>query len=398
MKSRFTFDVSRLTLYALILLTIAWAPLPQSDETPVVGQVTNGSAGGTVPADLPVVLHVFSGMEETGTYTTTLTADNTFRFDGLTLADDDLLMVRVVYQDVEYVSDLVPAVPPVPKQQEIVLPVAIYETTDDLSDIQITQAHLFVTVAGDRVQVGEYRLVGNTGNRTFVGVEDPETGQRTTLHVTLPAEAEALQFDGPGLGERFVEEGDGFADTEPIPPGDVTVKVLFSYELAYREGMRIERTFDVPAASVVILLSAEGLALEGGGVVPGGVMDTQMGPALSYTAGPLAAGEPLAFKLVTGPPQSPPVARASAPAGSPPARNTARETSIGMAALAAAVAAVYWMYRSPSPGPIPARARPLVEKIAALDADFEAGRVTEKTYLKKRKALKQQARANLLKE
>jgi len=383
--------LSRLTFYALTLLTIAWAPAPQSGEIPVIGQVTNGTPDGTVPLDLPVVLHTFSGMEETGVYTTTLTSDGSFHF-GLAPEEGDIFTARVVYQDVTYTSGFVTFEP---EQREISLPVTIYETTEDPADIQITQVHLFVTVAGDCVQVGEYRMVGNMGDRTFVGVEDSETGQRTTLHVTLPDDAEALTFDGPGLGERFVEQENGFADTEPILPGDVSIKILFSYELSYQEGIQMERVFDVPAASVVILLSAEGLALEGEKIVPAGTMDTQMGPALSYTAGPLAAGEPLVFTLAPG---CPAADNMSAPASAPPARNTAQEISIGLVALAAAVATAYWMYRSPAAGPVPARARSLVEKIAALDVDFEAGRVTERTYRKKRKTLKQQARANLLKE
>ena len=123
----------------------------------------------------------------------------------------------------------------------------------------------------------------------------------------------------------------------------------------------------------------------------GGTMDTQMGPALSYTAGPLAAGEPLAFTLVA----RPQVAAPSVPAGPSPARDTAREISVGLVALAAAIMTVYLLWRSPASGPIPAQARPLVESIAALDANFEAGQVEEKAYHQKRKLLKQKLRALL---
>jgi hypothetical protein len=147
----------------------------------------------------------------------------------------------------------------------------------------------------------------------------------------------------------------------------------------------------VPVTSVVILLFADGLAVEGEGIFPGGTMDTQMGPALSYTAGPLAAGEALAFALVARPQAVVP----SAPSGSPPPRNPAREISVGLVALAVAVAVVYWMWQSPAPGPLPVQARSLIQTIAALDADFEAGQVKEGTYRKKRRSLKRQLRALL---
>lgn len=262
------------------------------------------------------------------------------------------------------------------------------DVTEDSSAILVTQLHIFIARAEERLQVGEYYLVSNTGEQTYVGTEDAETGRRITLHFTLPEGAEGLSFDGPGLGQRYLELKEGFADSEPIPPGTATVEILFSYELPYREGLRVERAFDVPVASVVLVLPGEEMALEGERIVPGGTMDTQMGPALSYTAGPLAAGEPLAFTLVARPH---PVA-SSASAGPPPARSTAREISIGLLVLAGAVVAIYLLWRSPAPGPLPVRARPLVEAIAALDADFEGGRVREKTYRQKRQALKGQLR------
>jgi len=253
------------------------------------------------------------------------------------------------------------------------------------SDILIAQLHIFMSRVGDRVQVVEYYLVSNAGDQTYEGTQDSETGKRITLTFSLPDGAEALRFDGPGLGERFVEVEGGFADTEPIPPGTATVEVLFSYELPYREGLPVEHTFDVPVASVVLVLSEEEMALKGAGVTPAGTVDTQMGPAFSYTAGPLAAGEPLVFALATGSQAVP-----AAPSSLNLVRSPTREAAVGLVALAGALAAAYLLWRSPVPGPLPARVRPLVEEIAALDADFEAGQVSEQAYREKRKSLNSQ--------
>lgn len=258
------------------------------------------------------------------------------------------------------------------------------------SDIVVTQLHIFITRGEGGLGIGEYYLLGNTGEQTYDGVEDPQTGERLTVSFTLPEGARGLRFDGPGLGERFVEVEGGFADTEPIPPGMATVDVLFTYKLPYREGTPVERTFLVPVTSVVMVIAQEGLALEGDGVTSAGMLDTQMGPALSYTAGPLAAGETLVFSVVAG--QSPSPAVPAAPA---PARNTAGEAAIGLVATAAALGVGYLLWRSPAPGPCPVEALPLVEEIAALDADFEAEQVGEGAYRQKRDALKRRARALL---
>lgn len=264
------------------------------------------------------------------------------------------------------------------------------DVTEDPSAILITQLHIFVTQAGDHLQVGEYYLVSNMGGQTYVGAEDPQTGQRTTLAFTLPEGAAALSFDGPGLGERYLELQKGFADTQPIPPGTATVEILFSYELPYREGIQVERVFEVPVASVALLLTAEGIALEGPGIAPAGTLDTQMGPTLSYTAGPRRVGEPLLFTLIAGEKAIP-----AAPTASKPARNAAQEAGIGIVALAAAIAVIRLVWHSPSPGPLPARARPLIEAIVTLDARFEGREIEKEAYQQERQALKTQLHALL---
>lgn len=385
--SHLTRRVLRFTFYVLILLTTAWAPYPQGQEIVITGQVTNGTPGGTVPADLPVTIHIFSGLEETETYTTTVTADNTFSLDGLAPEGENIFMARAVYQDVVYVSDLVTVEA---EQTEIDLPVTIYETTESPDNVQITHLHLFITSVEGHIQVREYHMIGNTGDRTFVGVEDTETEQRVTLNVTLPDGAESLSFDGPGLGERFLEQESGFTDTEPIIPGEATI-TQFNYLLPYREGTLVERVFGVPVASVVILLSDEGMEVDGEGIFSGDPMDTQMGQALSYTAGPLAAGEPLTFRLIER------AVVEQTGGGTREQRDTGTGgTAFGLVALAAALVVIYWMWwRSPAPEPPPARARSLVKKIAALDDDFEAGQVAERTYHKKRKALRRDLRSLL---
>ena len=381
-----------LALLTLMLAT-GWIPAPQADETTVAGQVTNGTSSGIVPVDLEVTLRVFSEMEEKGTYITTLAADGTFRFDGLALEEGDTFLAQVVYQDVAYASEFVTFEP---GQEKLPLSMTVYDTTKDLSAIQVTQMHIFLSMVGDRVRIGEYYLVSNTADRTYVGEDDPETGRRITLSFALPQGAEGLSFDRSGLGERYLEQEGGFADTEPIVPGTATVETLFSYELLRRDGMQVERAFDVPVTSVVILLSDEGMALEGDGLVPAGTLDTQMGPALSYTAGPLVPGESLVFSLVDRPqaamPSVPPV---TSSLGSPLNRNTAREISVGLVALAAAVAVGYLLWQPSIPQSPPARAHSLVKAIAALDADFEAGQVSEKSYHQKRGALKRRLRALL---
>lgn len=381
-----------MSLLAALLLVVGWARVPQATTLLVKGKVTNGTPGGEVPAGLEVTLHIFSGAEEADTLTTTIAADGTFAFENVPGGEDRTLIAEVVYQGVPYLSD---ALSPASGKRELEAPITIYETTDDPAQVQVAQAHIFVTSMGEgRLLVEEYWLLGNEGDRTYIGVEDPETGERVTVRFTLPEGIDDLTFDGPGLGERFLEQADGFADTYPISPGSATSEVAFFYTLPYQEGLQVTQAVDVPVVSVVILMVQGDLTLEGPGLEPMGTVDTQIGPALSFVGGPLAAGERLAFTLVPAPPSATEPSVANAGTSAAPTRNVGWEIAVGLAALAFSVLGASLLWR-PSPGPVPSRVRPLVEQIAALDRDYELGRISKEAYLKKRGDLVRAARSIL---
>ena len=358
-------------------------------DVTVSGQVVNGTEGGVLPIDGTVTLQFYSEGLWTNIYTTTLAADGTFRFDDLASETGSDFVAHIVYQDVHYYSE------PATLEGAATADIMIYEPMDDISAIKIEQAHLFIVPMGDRVRIAEYYILGNSSDRTFAGIENAD-GSFTTLAFRLPPDASNLTFDSAGLGERFIGDTTAFTDTLPIPPGSTTVDVDFSYELPFSEDMRIERSLDVPVNLVALIINSETLGLEGEGLVPGGMMNTQMGPAASYSAGPLAAGEVLAFTFgaqtqtmtsagTTGS-TSPSTTTA---ATRPGARNASRETGIGIVALALAGVASYliWTSAATTP-PMPERARPLVEEIASLDASFVAGDVEEEAYQQQRATLK----------
>ena len=373
-------------ILAVLVLGSGWALAAQPGGITVRGRVTNGTPDGSVPEGLPVTLHVFVGTERVGLYETALSVSGSFRFTGLTLAQGEQVVARVVYEGVVYLSDVVTVES---GQQSLSLPVTIYEATGEeatgeavptSTSLSFDRVHIVISRVDGRFQVGEYYSVSNEGDRTWVGVREPGTGERATLPFTLPDGAENLRFDGPGLGERFLEQAGGFADTRPVPPGAATVEVSFRYDLPFRDRLLLQRVFDLPVASVVLVLPEDHGMLEGR-VTPAGTLDTTEGLALSYTAGPLAAGEPLSFTVLARP------ASPSATAG--------LEATVGGLSLAVAIVAAYFLLRRSVPGTPPPRARPLVEAIAALDRRFEAGELPDEAYLHKRESLKAQLRALL---
>jgi hypothetical protein len=321
-------------------------------------------------------------MEETDTYTTPLTADNAFHFSGVALDAGRTLVARTVHDGVTYVSEFTALEP---DQQQIQLPIVIYETTEDRGNIVIAQLHIFVNQMGERLQVGEYCVISNTGDRAYVGRVNSAVDENTTWSVALPDGAENLRFEGADLGGRFVALDDGFADTRPLIPGTASVEASFTYDLPYSRGLGLRQTFDVPVNAAVLVLPEGDLALKGDQLSPEEKLDTEMGTAFSYRAGPLDGGEPLGFAVVP---------RALNGSATKPAERT-DGLAVGIAALAAAGAAVYWMWRSPAPGPVPSQFRSQAEAIAALDRDYEAGLIPQNKYRQRRTSLKRRLRDQL---
>jgi hypothetical protein len=320
-------------------------------------------------------------MEAVDVYTTTLSADGTFAFDGLSLSDETLV-ARTTYQGVTYTSAFTTFEA---GMQDVSLPITIFEVTEDPAELSILQLHLFIEQRDDHLHFEAYCWYGNTGDRTYVGQKSANGEKRTTAAFTLPQGAENVSFDSASLGGRFVERESGFADTRPILPGEEmgeTPDLLVTYEVAYQEGLELQHVFDLPVRRIVLVLPQDNLVVEGAGITS---QETQMGAAL-YVAGPLVADEPLAFTVV---PAS--VGQGGTGAEGQGSKGTGG-LAIGLAALAAAAMVIYLMWGTSAPGAVPAPVRPQVEAIAALDADFEAGQLSEQAYREKRRSLKREVR------
>jgi hypothetical protein len=367
---------------AAALLTIGRQAAAQAADGTVTGEITNGTSGAEVPTGIVVTLHVFSGMEEQDTYTTTLTVGNSYRFAGVAFEEGQTLVARTVHDGLTYVSEFATTQP---DQLEVQLPITIYETTDEPDSVAIEQLHIFANRMGEQIQVGQYCLISNSSDRTYMGQVKPGSDERTTWSVVLPDGTQNLRFEGGELGGRFIALDDGFADTRPVLPGTTSIEASFTYDLPYSDGLSLEQVFDIPVNAAVVVLPEGDLALRGAQLSAEEMLETQMGPALSYTAGPLRPGETLAFAIVPQASVSPATQRTQPSNG----------LVVGIASLAVAGMAVYWMWRPPAPGSVPSELRAEVEAIAALDRDYEAGAVEEGRYRQRRKALKQRLSARL---
>ncbi len=273
----------------------------------------------------------------------------------------------------------------------VVVGAVLPQTDAEAAGVQIDQSHVFIVPAGDRIRIAEYYLVGNDGASTYEGA--PAEGDiATTLAFELPEGATALSFDGSALGERYVGDGRRFADTQPIPPGTAVVEIGFSYELPLRDEIQLTRSLDVPVASMVLLVSGDGMGLVGDGLIYTGDIETGMGTAASYVAEGLESGVALRMELT-----SREVAGLTAPAApmTPMASRGERDTGIdvlvGLLAVVVAGVVVWRLWTTPAVPPLPESARAIVVEIAALDAGYEEGRIPAESYRQERERLVREA-------
>lgn len=355
----------------------------------VTGRVVNGTPGGEVSVGAPVELHVFDGADVTSTYTSIIEPDATFRFNDVTLKSGREFAVSTSYQGVRYTSE--PTT--LSTDWETGVEVWIYESTEDNAHIHIEQAHLFLVPGEEKVHIAEVYSASNTGDRTYVG-KQTELASHTTLSFTLPAEADNLSVPKPGLEARYEAEESVLADTQPIIPGIASVEVRFSYTRPYREGMHLTRDLSVPIQSVLLLIQDGGLSVEGAGLSFNGMIETQMGNAASYLAGPFAADEMLDVTITSQPSlNAPSEATAFNAWGSSESQTWG--ILLGVGALAVAGLATFVLWTSPSVPETPESARPLLTAIAQLDRAYGGGEMDEATYQTQRAALKQKLQSHL---
>jgi hypothetical protein len=366
----------------------------------IQGRVVNGTAGGPeIGAGIAVSLHVLQGQTEGPVLETTTDANGSFRFEGLDTNPDLEYWPEAVYLDVPYDTQDPYQFQAGETSLDGVL--AVYETTEDDGAVSLDSAHFIMESFGQVLRISEVQIYGNSGDRTYIGHAD-ETGQRTTLFVPLPESAVGLAFDQEPATDRFVEVDGGFWDTAPVPPGQQSALVFFSYHLVVTgNSMPLERHFTYPVTTLNILTAEPGLTLHSDQLQAMGLQSFQGQNYDFFTLQGLAADTPLAMELLP----SAEVASSSgmpaastgsdlASAGSIPPGNQDLLRSLGLVlAGLAVVGAVIYALSSRRPAAVAAaapnlaanaRSRRLLAELADLEDAYAAGQLDDAAYERQR--------------
>jgi hypothetical protein len=386
-----------LALIATLGVSVLVGPVQAQTTGVLEGQVVNGTAGGPEIGDgVTVILHVFQGELELSTLEAATDAGGEFRFDGLDTDPALEYWPEAVYLGVPYTPDE-------PLQFDdtgtgLAATVTVYETTTDDTNIRVDSVHMIAESFGQVLRVSEIHLIGNLGDRTYVGAEG-DTGKPATVFVPLPDSAVGLSFGESVPTDRFVEVEDGLRDTEPVPPGLETSLVFFSYHLMVTgEVVPLERSFAYPLDSLNVLAARPGLTLSSAQMESRGVQLFQGREYELYSVVALPADTAVAMELVPlateeGMSAAPGEGTQPLPSGSTAGnQDLLRGIGFGLAGLAVVAAVAYPFTKRRSPGTQRRgrdigdnpRARELLSELAGLEESYEAGEIDEASYERRR--------------
>lgn len=391
-----------------LLLVLAPSIVTQAQDTGALeGLVVNGTAGGPeVGAGVAVTLYVYQGDTEAHAFETMTGDDGRFSFEGLDTGAGLEYWPEVQYLGVPYRST-----EPFRfdgDEATLAATITVFETTEDDSAVALNSVHFIAESFGEVLRISEIHLFGNAGDRTYVG-QPGEDGPLTTVNVPLPETAMGIAFEQEDSAERFIEVEGGIIDTQPVPPGQETSMAFFSYHLVVMgDTVPLERTFAYPLTHLNVLAAQPGLQLNSDQLEMQGPQSFQGRPYDLYATDDLPANAPLAMEFVpVEVPGTDPAANARAEAAPPTGdQNVAaastggnqellRWLGFGLVALAVAGAIVYGATRNrlpAAPGSAPSLSadpatRQLLAELADLEDAFEAGRVDEAGYTRRRSEL-----------
>lgn len=332
--------------------------IPASRASQVIGgQIVNGTADGTVPAEMVVTAAgIDSNGNELGRFEVASRPDGSFSIevpDGaarVVIATDYL---GVTYSTVTELGQSVQ--------------LTIFETTRDDSMVTITSDTITVVSAGeDLMEVLQLMRIQNSADRTFIGTEEDGV-------LRLPTAPAAFDLS-PGQGitpSRIGQIPGGFITGDPLLPGTTSTNYLYRVRVG-RSGWPLQRQVFYPTDHIDVLvgptleIAGPGLEFEesvelggrryrryrAGSLSPGAIFEASISFSGNSASGGLVAG--------------------------------------AVAGLVILIGAALWLprlrKRRASP-PEPDR-QTLIVEIATLDEEFASGTLEEQDYQAHRSELK----------
>ena len=246
--------IARSVLFVAALFAAAWPGAVAADGPGVVvGVVTNGTSGSTVPPELPVTLTKYVAGIAVETFNTAADENGEFGFEDLETDSQIVYQVRVEHQGAPFTGDAFAF----SDSNLVEVDITIYDVEFDDPGVEIARHVVVYTPDSDKaVRALEIVTLTNPSDRAF----DP--GQDAVNPLSFPFPQGAFNFVVMlGFDPEQVEFGEeSVSIRRPVYPG--SNQISFAYSFPWRlEGIDIPRRAPFMTAELVIMAPSEELIL-----------------------------------------------------------------------------------------------------------------------------------------
>jgi hypothetical protein len=339
-------------------------------------------ASGAQAKVLPVILHGFdhaqdqtSGPQEVLTLAGTTESDGSYIFENVAMPENRIFLAEVEYAGIKYQSAFNAAKS---NTTEISLPpIKLYESSNDLSLLTITQVHIYTDFAtAGTVQILEIITFSNSSDKSVV----ISTDDKSLPFIKLPDGAQNVGYQ-PGQDSAPVIIIDkGIA----VVPTATPYSIIDFFNMPYENKLAINQTFAIDVPSLILLIP-DGIIVDGKKLENKGILVFQNNNYQEFTTTDLKADEPLSFS-VSGHPK---ISSATGP-------DLHQGILIGGGALGSLliIAGVFLYFRDRRSKKVDKdeaefdSTDEVMDAILALDDLHRAGKISDQPYQKRRDELK----------
>jgi len=372
------------------VVTVQATSLPKAgtiSTAPVIilkGKVTNAS-GSPLATPLTANLYLYNTGSSTvdKTLSTEVLPTGEYQFDNVPADTKVTYFVMVESSGVTYASE------PLTYDgmfQSRDLPVTIYDATDDLTQLSISQIHMqFDFSVNGQVQARMLYIVSNLGQKSVVVQSD----NTKISFIQIPSGATNVQYELAQGGAALANATNGFA---LLPGADKQYAIIASFALPYITSLDLVQPFSIPVTSETVIVPV-GVRIRSDQLVDAGIQNFQGTDYHLYQGGVLATGSTLAFTISGKPGDT---------TSSTTNRQTAILIGIGGVGILLIGAGIFLFRRdrarisqraeiagvTAGAGSLNEDQDSIMDAIIALDDQYKSGCISRETYDKRREELK----------
>jgi hypothetical protein len=273
--------------------TVELSPTSQPVLVTIDGTVSV-SSGTPLPSGVNATLLVYNvtAGQVMQTLEAPIQSDGKYVFTNVPADTSTLYLVTMEYNGVTYDS--------VPVQfdgtlLQINMPVTVYDTTEDLNVLSITQAHLqFDFSTAGQIQVMALYIISNPGSNSVIVTSDGTT--IPFIQIPELANPDSVKYQLAQSSSPLMMATNGFAF---LPGSDKQYGIITTFTVPYTNRLILSQPFSLPVSSATIIVP-EGVKVRSDQLTDAGTQASTGTTAVTYhlyQSGSLATGSTLSLTI-----------------------------------------------------------------------------------------------------